>query len=284
MAYTLTQFDTLVLPAYNPTTGVGTGALQTAVLQLPGGGAFNVNQGGRSRRKVTQLSRSCTLAYDTAGEMRTAYNLLRALTGYQRRLWRVWDDGTAEWCWAVMGEIGAARGVRNNLWLAVELNWAMISEAWNGTHHGAAWTLDSGIIFDTGYVWDTTETSALTADATTAVTATNAGNRDCESLRITITAGSTKLTQVTITLTAQNCELHYHKDINAGQSLVIDTGAWTVLNNAVNAYADLELTANHKQDRWFRLAPGANALSVICAGGGAAPASTITLEYHDNWE
>ena len=70
----------------------------------------------------------------------------------------------------------------------------MISPHWYGQHYGGAWTLDSGILFDTGYPLDTTDWVSLTAGAATSLTVTNNGNRTVTNAVVTVAAGTANIT------------------------------------------------------------------------------------------
>lgn len=281
MPYVLYQFGSLVLPAYNGENDVSTGQVAPVFLDLPGGGVFDVLGTEPAKRRITPLNKRCTLDATDTTDMRTQYNALRAKIGHRDRLWRRWDEGYYNWCWARLVNIDARRTTRNYLHQEVDLQFVMISPHWYGQHHGGAWTLDSGILFDTGYPLDTTDWLPLTADATTNLTITNNGNRRITNAVVTVAAGSDAIDDVTVGVNAISA-FTYSGTIDAGEGLVIDCGAMSVINDGNEAYVYFALTADHKIDDWLRLEPGANIIEVTITGGGTG--SQALVEFFDGWE
>jgi hypothetical protein len=281
MPYVLYQFGDLVLPAYNADNDVSTGQVAPVFLELPGGGVFDVLGTDPAKRRITPLNKLCTLDADDTTALRTAYNALRAKIGRRDRLWRRWDEGYYDWCWARLTNIAARRTTKNYLHLEVDLQFVMISPHWYGQHHGGTWTLDDGILFDTGYPLDTTDWLPLTAGAATSLTITNSGNRTVTNAVVTVAAGSANITATKIGI-AGISEMSYTGTINAGTGLVVDCGALSVTNNGNEAYVYFALTANHKRDDWLRLEPGDNTVVVTITGGGTGAQALI--EFFDGWE
>jgi hypothetical protein len=50
----------------------------------------------------------------------------------------------------------------------------------------------------------------------------------------------------------------------------------------VDAYASWALTANHNQNHWFALQPGANTVTVTFTS--ASVTNTIAFAYYEAWE
>lgn len=280
MPYELYQFGSLVLPEYDGDDDVSTGQVAPVFLDLPGGGVFDVLGTAAAKRRATPLNKLCTLLADDSAGLRTAYNLLRAKIGQRDRLWRRWDAGFYDWCWARLTNIAARRPTGQPLEQDVDLQFVMISPHWYGGYHGGEWTLDSGILFDTGYPLDTDEWRPLTAGANS-LTITNNGNRTITNAVITIAAGSADITAAKIAVPLVS-ELQYVGTISAGNGLSIDCGAMSVINNGNEAYVYFGLTTNHHIDDWLRLEPGANTVVVTITGGGTG--SAALLEYFDGWE
>lgn len=281
MPYELYQFGSLVLPEYDGDEDVSTGQVAPVFLDLPGGGVFDVLGTDPARRRTTPLNKLCTLLADDSAGLRTAYNLLRAKIGRRDRLWRRWDEGYYDWCWARLVNIAARRPTGQPLEQDVDLQFVMISPHWYGQHHGGTWTLDSGILFDTGYPLDTTDWMPLTAGAANSLTITNNGNRTIANAVVTVVAGNADITATKIGVTGIS-EMSYSGTISAGDALSIDCGALSVINDGNEAYVYFSLTANHRRDDWLRLEPGDNTVVVTITGGGTGAQALV--EFFDGWE
>lgn len=280
MAYVIYQVNTLVFPGYDSTNDVGSGKFAGSLLDLPGGGAYDAMGSEQWKRRATPISRDCSLVTDTAAEMRTRYNALRALCGQKVRLWRLWDSGELEWCWARMGEITAMRPGNQLYSLQMTLNFVMTSPCWYGLHYGEwLFTDPPEVWFGNGFVFGDTTLTALIGSPITLVLP-NGGNASVSNAVITVTAGTAAIQPVTIS--CGDCEFSYYGIIGAGRSLVIDCGAWSVINDGVSDYANLVLTTSHRSDDLFRLAAGDNTVGVNNLGGGTG--STIAFKYSGGWE
>lgn len=94
---------------------------------------------------------------------------------------------------------------------------------------------------------------------------------------VTITATS-NITSVTVAAGGDQ-KWSFTGTISAGDDLVIDTGAATVLNDGVDAYDDFALDATHTADAWLHLPSGTTTLTVTITGGPG----TISIEHRDQW-
>ena len=281
MPYELYQFGSLVLPEYDGDEDVSTGQVAPVILDLPGGGVFDVLGPDPAARRTTPLNKVCTLLADDSAALRTAYNALRAKNGRRDRLWRRWDDGTTEWCWARLVNISARRPTGQPLEQDADLQFVMISPHWFGAHHGAAWLLDSGILLDLGYPLDTVETIPLVGGSNT-LTVSNGGHRATHLVGVRVSA-TWNITALKITVTGIS-EMQYTGTIYAGTALTIDTGALSVTLDGNEAYVYFSLTANHKRDDWLRLEPGANTIIVFATCAGAGTIGSATFDFWDAWE
>ena len=282
MAYVIYQFGTLVLPGYDSNNDVGSGKFSGSLLDLPGGGVYDVLGDDRWKRRSTPISKDCALVTDTAADLRTQYNALRALCGKKARLWRLWDSGEGEWCWARMGEITAMRPGNQLYSLQMTLNFVMTSPFWYGLRYGDdEWffTDPPEMLFGIGFVFGDTAPTAWTSLLQTLVLP-NGGNAPVANAVITITAGTAAISLLAIA--SGDCNFLYTGTVAIGQSLVIDTGAWSVKNNGAADYAHLTLPIGHRSDDLFRLAAGDNTVEIGRVGGGTG--STIAFKYSEGWE
>lgn len=278
MSYKLERFGATLLPFVNPTPDVGTGPSRENVLELPDGSLYNM-AGARAARAKTVIPLQATLL-GTKAALDSAYDDLRALRGTQAKLWRRRADNSLQWCLAVMMSIQARPDYRIPHKLDIDISFLMLSPHWYGLRHDGGWYLDDGEYFDDGLALDSTETTTLDSSPKT-ITLPNDGNRELTNVLATITAGSAAITALTIEISGL-VDLEYSNTVAAGQSLVIDAGARSVLNNGVDAYADLALGSGHATGKWLELEPGDNDLVVTLTGGSTD--STITFEYYDAWE
>lgn len=290
MPYVIYQFGTTVLPQYSAEANVGTMRMQSSIRELPGGGVWRAQGIQRSGRAPSTVTKRCSFAEDTDADMRTTYNELRALVGTVDRLWRVWDDAdTPEWVWAEMREVDSTRQKGMVSHLEVDLEFAVLSPAWLGTHHAEAWsvTIPPQIIVGDGHTLGSGSTIALGPPAIPTVQViNNNGNTIVRDGVITITAGDAAITSVSVLVTslaaASISEWLFSNNILAGQELVVDAGTWTVTNNGVDAYSGFTLASNHNHDGLLVLGPGANGAVITYAGGGVG--STFLCDFHDSWE
>lgn len=280
MPYVLYQFGDLVLPEYNGDNDVSTGQVAPVFLDLPGGGVFDVLGTEPAKRRATPLNKICTLDAEDVSELRDKYNALRAKIGRRERLWRRWDAGLYDWCWARLINIAARRTTKNYLHQEVDLQWVMISPHWYGQHHGGDWTLDSGVLLDTGYPLDTSDWLPL-SEGVNSLTITNSGNRTVTNAVITITPGDMEITALTVGV-AGISEMQYSGTLSNDDWLTIDCGGLSVWNGGDEAYVFFSLTADHKIDDWLRLEPGANTVVITLTGEGTGAEALI--EFFDGWE
>ena len=280
MPYVIYQFGALTLPAYNGDNDVSAGQVAPAYIDLPGGGVYDVLGAEPAKRRATLLNKICTLDGDSTAALRTSYNALRAKIGRRDRLWRKWDAEYYEWCWARLLNITARRTTRNMLHQEVDLQFMQVSPHWYGQHHGGGWTLDSGVLFDTGYLLDETGWQSIAAGATN-ITVTNNGNRTVTNAVVTVKAGSANITALTVSVSGIS-QLQYSGAIVAGKQLVIDCGDLSVTNDGADAYADFAIATNHTIDDWLRLEPGTNTVAIVITGGGTG--AQALFEYFDGWE
>jgi hypothetical protein len=114
------------------------------------------------------------------------------------------------------------------------------------------------------------------------ITLANEGNASVDDVTITVAVpGSVAdITDLYLAI-LDTIEERFTGTIADGTSLVVDTGAQSVLNDGANAYDDFQPTAYHKEDPWLLLAPGNTDVYVAWVGGGIT--TTITFDYWARW-
>jgi hypothetical protein len=266
MTWQLYSFASVVLPTGSPLLPVGAPPAYTAGVNLPGGAYFDqegTHHGGPKLPYELRLRVTALAASHTALE--TALFALTELSGLRGTLIRVLADGsTQQWCTAKLLSVPASGDVQNVRSQPLELVFQVQSYWYKATA--------------------ITNTTTLNTSPKT-VTLLNAGNARVTDAVITVTAGSAAITSLTIARTGYS-ELQYTGTIAAGKALVIDTGAWSVLNDGADAYtAEFQRTSNHIENTWFRLprsTPSGTAFTVTIVGGSTD--STISFVYYEAWQ
>lgn len=244
------------------------------------GGAYDPQRSDRSNIELPQALTVSALAYaPTQQQLGATLDDYRALLGVRERLWLKPHDSTQvdRWCWARLTDVAESGSVYNRIHQPVELTFMMLS-GWNGHSYGGAWNLDAGYYFDNGLYLDGSSPVAL--GASTNVTLTNAGNRPCHNLGITISASMSSVTNLTFTV-ASVAQFSWSGSFNSGKTLTIDCGARSILLNGVAAYSGFELGPNHYVNEWLPLNPGATTLTVTATGTPLGMTGVFT--YSDQW-
>jgi len=152
---------------------------------------------------------------------------------------------------------------------------------WRGSL-GGVWYFDSGEYFDTGLTFDSAKLFDLDSSPTeiTITTSDDIGRSTVRALQITVEAGSSAITSITIARTGGE-SLTFSGTIASGDVLIIDTGTMQVTNNGSDAYDDLALSPTADLAAWFSLAAGDNDITITYTGGGTG--STIDFNYYEAW-
>lgn len=282
MPYRYTKFFDTPLPDRMPEDDLGTGNVESVLLDSIGG---VVNYYGPTRRKLPRrdiidyrgiyvaekvylVDEAGNFIVDEAGNrilvaaagahLRQQVHALRAQIGRTGPLWRMMDDtGLLAWKTATL--------------LSVE---------YTRTINDAGETAELRPIWETGMgAWRDETASAfaksLTAGVLTPVTVHNDG--DVEVLDAVITVARTSGTITAFSLTAPGISLSWAGAFGAGQSLIIDTGAQTVRVGTINAYSGFALGTGHTVRGWLTLSPGITPLVARVMGGNA----NITVSFYN---
>jgi hypothetical protein len=261
--YRLIEFGSTALPGYDYEWTAGTPETVAALVRTVGGPAFDAYGASDAPASMPYTLRYQGVAYGaTMTALRTQLDGWRALRGKRLQLYRqAEDDDSEQWAWARLMQVQADNTVSNQAMVIQPVTLVFqVSSGWNGAAHS--------------------EDFALTADDTTACAMDNDGNVAVVDCILTVTAGDAAITALTVTI-GTLCSFTYDGTIAIGESLVVDSGAFSVLNDGDDAYADFELGAGHSVLEWLQLEPGETTVAVAITGGGTGAEAVFV--YYDAW-
>lgn len=283
--YRLISFCDVNLEHYNQVESIGSGATPTAYLPLIDGGALDAFGGQQKAPGAVERVKSFRLRANTEAELSALYFGLMALRGKRGALARRMVNGDVHWQYARLVELVAQRNYEMTQFKViqdVDLRFSTQEPTWRGLP--GYWYLNTGFYFNDGQMLNdhpiftlllSTQTFTITLGS-----ASDAGRAPVRAITITISAGDTELTTLSIARTGGEA-LTWAGSLAAGKSLVIDTGILRVMNNEVEAYSELTFAPTADMAAWFTLQPGPNEITVIRTGGGVD--ATITFEYYEAW-
>ena len=282
--YKLTQFGSVILPIASPKHTAGTMPTRQRLVKVLGGGVYDADGGGQAAAELPfEITYDCKIKGNTTADLRTRMDALRALRGVEARLWRQsFDTGDRQWalarCVAVDYETEARHSI--GLFQSVTLMFR-VRTLWNGILHGAPWYLNTGRYLNAGLYLDMHDRYALTSTTRT-LTITNSGNAATDDVVLTLDAGATPVTGLTITLGA--CQLVWAGTLTSTKTLEIDCSPlrMSVLNDGIADWSALSLGGGHASPAWMRVPVGANSMVVTRTGGGAD--TFLTVDFSDGWE
>lgn len=295
MAYALRQFGSILLPEYKEdgnADNLGTGLARTSWQELPNGTYFD-NYYGVERRPqgIRPLTKEGVLIGDDATAIRTQIDALRKNIGVRDKLTVQFFDGVLRWQWAVLKEVNTEAALLKGRAMPVQLTFETAAQHWYQLVQGTeGWTIgDDSFLLGDGTAAIGQSDYVYTIDGNGSArffSLVHSGNIPATNLQITVTAGTTNLTQVDIQnvtsdgATANDWIIQYTGTILAGESLVIDCGALTVLNDGDDAFADLSATA---KAQWMRLEAEATNSIKVTAYGNTNLDATISFRWFDHY-
>jgi hypothetical protein len=258
-------------------------ASQQRLIKTLGGGVYDAGGTGKLAPELPfQLVYDCK-AYDTtAAALRSTLDDLREMRGVEDRLWRKAIDGDRQWATARLMQVDYTTEARHSHGMFQPLSLTFqIKTLWRGILHGAPWYLNSGKYLNSGLYLNMHDRYALTTTPKS-LTITNDGNTFTDDVTLTLEAGATPVTGLTVTV--GSCQLVYSGTVAATKSLVIDCSPTrlSVLNDSVADWTHLDLGPSHASEAWFRLLKGENTVVVTRTGGGSD--SYLTIDFSDQWE
>ena len=257
---------------------------QQRLITLIGGGVYDAGGTRLPPELPFPLIYDCKVVASSATALRTALDGLRALRGVEAQLYRVSiaDRNRRHWATARLLAVNYDTIAKNShgLFQPITMEFSVRS-LWRGALHGPAWYLDAGNYLDTGLFLDMGDRYALDTTPKT-LTITNGGNTPADDVVLTLDAGATQVTGLTIT--AGSCQLVWSGTVAANKQLVIDCSPLrkSVMNDGVPAWNYLNFGGSHASEAWMRLESGANTMVVTRSGGGAD--TYLTVGFWDAWE
>lgn len=282
--YLLERFGIRTLPPYNSEMTESPIPAAIAFVETTGG-IYDNDGNGRSRQALPfALRYQGVILENLMTDTRAYVDMFRPLVGIRSKLYRrARDNDEVHWCYARLVAMPYETNTKDKAWRTVTLDFQQLSR-WHGARHDDPWTFDSGEVFDDGLILD--EESPTILDTNPKVTAViNNGNIPIQDAQIFLTAAGSNITAVTFTGTNSvagiTINLTWTGTLTAGQILIINDAASSVLNNGVNAYTGLVRNSGHNIAPWFEFAPGTTNITVTRTGGSAA--STIAIIFRDGW-
>jgi len=282
--YRLIRFGLINLEHYNQVETIGSGATPTAYQAMPDGGALDLFGDQQKQPSTVERSKTMRLTAATEAALETLFFQLLALRGKREHLYRRTASGDIHWMYARLVEVTAERSheqARFKRFQDISLRFITQEAYWRGDF-GGVWYLDAGEYLDAGLAFDSGQTYPLTSSPTslTISIGTDAGRAPSKSVRITVNAGTSAMSAITIARTGGE-SITFSGTIGANKSLVIDIGTMQVLNDGADAYDDLTLSPTADLAAWFALETGDNDITVTFTGGGTG--KEIAFAYYEVW-
>lgn len=259
MAYRLTEFDGVDLPAYNREANFDTAPALPGFVATLGGAYDSYGADVAPMGLPYTLTLRGIVSEETDANQRAAIDGMRALQRRRGKLVRVADDDDSEqWCWARLDQVVHRRPFGNRGYQVLEFSWSI----------------------ESGWQQDQDDDEQLPTSSPHAQTVYNDGNRTVSDVIITFHADDANATAVTIT-TTNGTHLVWAGTLLAGDDLVFDCGAKSITNDGANAYDDLSYGAGHTIDNWISVEPGSMDITVTYTGGGNFP--SVTTSFNHGW-
>lgn len=254
MPYWIKKFGTINLPDYEPIDDIGLEA-RLFVHDLPGGWVFDSLGDDVALRISKSLSVKRRMIYADYSILKPIYDSWLSTVGKRDKLWRVDNSNNYQWTYARLAQLNATRLSKDHSSLDVEFVFRILSPCWYS------------------------ENSTTIILNTSPKTVTNNGNKSQTRMQFRIyipVAGSTSA--ITITNSTTGHQIKYNGSLATYDTLVIDTGAMTVIKNStIDAYADF--VPPDDKEEWFKLVSGNNSITRSVSGSGYV----IELEYYHSY-
>lgn len=134
------------------------------------------------------------------------------------------------------------------------------------------------LTFEARGYWRSSSQSTLSRTATGLMTPNIGGTAPVFDPVFTFASTATGAKTIRVVIAARSVDWTWTGTVTSGNSVIIDCGAESILNNGVDAYAGLTLAGAHACNWWAYLMPGINSVSVTLTGAG-----TLTLGWYNQW-
>ena len=284
--YIIERFGNILLPTLNVIHPQDTGEAAAQMLNLPGGGAYDLDGNNQGFSGAYPLSVPCTIANRNEAILLSQYEQLRGLRGQRNRLYRRVYDGSLRWAWARMTGLSGVRpyGNENRYKLDLTLNFVINGPIWYGITRIGYWNFDDGLYFDTALMFDDTDYVIDLTGAGTIINPVNLGNAPNSNVVFRYTAKTSQTTALDVSMlfTDPIKVVHwgYAGIINVDSMLEIDCGAKTIKLDGVGDYGNFALDAAHNNNDWLPMYPGGSSITISGTGGAD---NQLKLIYSDGW-
>jgi hypothetical protein len=284
------RFGVTPIPLYEAVQDMSTLPSSLPSTTMYGGSEYDHLGSERALALATGVSLRGEFLATDANDKTAQVLAWRARRGTRDRLVRTVDGTTArEWIWARLNRVVLSETPDTFLIVPFALDFKLYGNWWNGRRRGGGWLLDSGVALDSGYSLDMSDVTPLTPNGLTTIVLPNAGNATVNNAIVTITnpAGGTAITNLVLTAgpdaSTVKASWTFAGTIAVNTSLVIDTGAQTVKNNGVAAYANFTWTASVIDD-WLEMYVPSTTMKITLTGGGSGGnAATATVDYAEGF-
>lgn len=260
MSYRLATFDGATIPGDAGEHDIGPGEVRSTLVETPGGLLYDPLGTEFARSQARSVRARGTLSAANSSGLKTALDTWLAKRGKRATLTRVDDGGSSTHSvTARLVSVRAPRSYGHPLTLPIELTFDILSLPWAGAAHNQSFTLDS---------------------SAKEIVVNNAGNARVTNAILTFTARGSNVTNLNISVAGVS-NFTYSGTVAQNQSLVIDCGALTCVNNSTGDYANFALSPTlHLCDDWLRLESSNNTLTITTSGGTN---STMQVAMFDGW-
>lgn len=181
---------------------------------------------------------------------------LMSLLGHRLQLWRRRQaDSVLQWKWARL----------------LSCRWQRDKEQ---SQHA-----EVDATFEAEGAWKSSSLSSAARTGAGVLSVPSSGDAWVFDATLTFVASSTATHTWTVTDVTAGCNMTWSGSVNSGQSVVIDSGAWSVTRAGADAYGSLTINSGHAAQRLLVISPaGQSFVFSVAAGGG-----TFTLRWYPQW-
>ena len=249
----LESFGATLLPTGLPEDDLSTHEARDDTLRLPGGGLYDPYGSARSPLDGPALSKRGKLVGESEADLHLKHMALRARIGERDKLWRRFSDGTRQWCWARLLRVPITAEPKHRRFLEVEMRFQVLSPAWYA---------ETETVLSTSEFLQDSRPFLLTLGVgrnagTQTLFILNRGTLPITRVVIALTSGTGTISHWSLNNTATGHLLSWSGELEAGEQMVVDTGAGTVRKNGADAY-DANFNRPATKANWMELKPGGN--------------------------